>query len=71
MANRKPQQPGLDKRHRDVDGEIHKKRSDTLIKSLRNEYGPDFAPGVRGDMKLGNYLQRIGKQTLSQALKRG
>ena len=28
-------QPGLDKRHRDKDGEIHKKRSDTKVGTLR------------------------------------
>lgn len=61
-------QPGLDGRHRDNDGEIHRKRSDTLIKNLRKEY-PDFAPEVRGDMKLGNYLNRKGFDSLSDALK--
>ena len=70
MANQKRDQPGLDNRHRDIDGEIHKKRSDTLIKTLRKEYGPDFAPGVRSDMKLGTLLKQVGKQTLSQVLKR-
>jgi hypothetical protein len=62
-------QPGLDDRHRNADGEIHVKRSDTLIKTLRKEYGDDFAPGVRGDMKLGNYLDRVGAETLSDVLK--
>jgi hypothetical protein len=36
-------QPGLDDRHRDKNGEIHRKRSDTLVRTLRDEYGPDFA----------------------------
>lgn len=68
MASHK--QPGLDSRHRDADGEIHHKRSDTLLKNIRKEY-PDFAPGVRGNMKLGNYLDREGFESLSEALKRG
>jgi len=53
-------QPGFDGRHRDVDGEIHRKRSDTLIGALRKQYGDDFASGVRADTKLGNYLDRNG-----------
>jgi len=64
-----PEQPGLDDRHRDLDGEIHKKRSDTLIRTLRREYGDDAFVGVRGDMKLGNFLKRVGSETLSDYLK--
>lgn len=58
----------LDGRSRDEDGEIRRKRSDTLIGTLRNEY-PDFAPGVRSDMKLGNYLDREAFDSLRDALK--
>jgi len=65
-----PDQPGLDRRHRDEDGEIHKKRSDTLIKTLRKDYGDDAFGNVRGDMKLGNFLDRVGASTLSEYLKR-
>jgi hypothetical protein len=36
---------GLDNRMRDEDGEIRKKRSDTLVRTLRNEYGEKFAQG--------------------------
>ena len=39
-------QPGLDNRHRDEDGDIHRKRSDTLVKSLRRIYGDDFLRGI-------------------------
>jgi hypothetical protein len=59
MSGEQGKQPGLDGRHRDIDGEIHRKRSDTLIRTLRGEY-PGFATDVRGDMKLGNYLDRKG-----------
>ena len=38
---------GLDGRMRDQDGEIRQKRSDTLVKTLRNEYGENFAAGSR------------------------
>ena len=47
-------QPGLDDRHRDEDGEIRKKRSDTLVGTLRGEYGDDFLKGYRQDAKLGS-----------------
>ena len=34
---------GLDDRCRDADGEIRRKRSDTLVGTLRREYGEHFA----------------------------
>ncbi|MBC3862416.1 hypothetical protein H8K32_09930 [Undibacterium jejuense] len=37
-------QPGLDNRHRDQDGTIHKKRSDTLNKNLPGGQIPEFGP---------------------------
>ena len=49
-------QPGLDGRHRDRDGEIRHKNSNTLIKTLRETHGPDFAKGYRSDAKLGTVL---------------
>ena len=62
-------QPGLDDRYRDDDGEIRRKRGDTLIGTLRDEY-PGFAPGVRSDMRLDTYLTQEGFDSLSDALKR-
>jgi hypothetical protein len=48
MANgKKYHEIGLDNRTRDDDGEIRQKRGDTLVRTLRQEYGPNFAPGVR------------------------
>lgn len=61
---------GLDHRMRDSDGEIRRKRSDTLIGTLRETYGPEFAKGYRADAKLGTVLSREGKETLDQLLKR-
>jgi hypothetical protein len=60
---------GLDDRMRDRDGEIRKKRSDTLVGTLRKEYGDEFAPGYRADAKLGTVLKREGVGTLDQLLK--
>ena len=42
----------LDGRSRDEDGQIRRKRSDTKVETLREIYGPNFAPGVRSDMEL-------------------
>jgi hypothetical protein len=61
---------GLDGRQRDADGEIRKKRSDTLVKTLRKEYGEKFAEGYRANTKLGTVLSREGVQTLDQLLKK-
>jgi hypothetical protein len=60
---------GLDRRCRDNDGEIRQKRSDTLVRTLRREYGEEFAAGFRSDMKLGNLLKRTGSPSLSQLIK--
>ena len=61
---------GLDDRSRDGDGEIRRKRSDTLVGTLREEYGEDFAAGFRSDMKLGTLLEKTGAESLSELLKR-
>lgn len=54
---------GLDGRLRDRDGEIHKKRGDTLVKTLRKEYGDSVASGYRSDTKLATVLGRKGVAT--------
>ena len=59
---------GLDDRQRDQDGEIRKKRSDTLVATLREEYGQDFAKGYRSDAQLGTVLEREGFDSLHQLL---
>lgn len=62
---------GLDNRMRDEDGQIRKKRSDTLVGTLRETYGEDFAKGYRSDAELGTVLKREGVDSLDQLLKRG
>ena len=69
MTNDKDCNKGLDNRCRDLDGEIRQKRGDTLIKTLRNTYGPEFAPGVRGDMRLDTLRQRADGASLTKILK--
>jgi len=61
---------GLDRRMRDHDGEIRKKRSDTKVETLRETYGPEFAKRYRADAKLGTVLQREGLETLDQLLRK-
>jgi len=68
MAKQYPK--GLDDRMRDRDGEIRKKRSDTLVSTLREEYGADFAKGYRPNTKLGAALKREGVETLDQLLRK-
>jgi hypothetical protein len=60
---------GLDNRCRDVNGEIRHKNGSTRVDSLRKTYGPNFAAGVRGDMKLDTLLDRTSAKSLSDLLK--
>ena len=61
---------GLDNRMRDQNGTIREKRSDTLVKTLRKEYGEEVADGYRSDAKLGTVLKREGLESLDQLLKK-
>jgi hypothetical protein len=51
-----------------ISGQIRRKREDTLIKNIEKKYGVDF--NVRGDMRLGTYLEEKGLPSLSKALER-
>jgi len=62
-------QPGLDGRHRDADGRISQKHGNTLVGTLRETYGDDFAAGTRSDAKLSTLLEKTGAESLSQLLK--
>jgi hypothetical protein len=61
-------QPGLDGRHRQKDGEISHKRRDTLVRTLRDEYGEGFAKGYRADAQLGTVLDKEGAASLRKLL---
>jgi len=61
---------GLDNRCRDEDGTIRRKRSDTLVRTLRREYGDDFADDFRSDATLGTVLDETGAESLSELLHR-
>jgi hypothetical protein len=45
-------------------------RSNTLVKTLRQELGDSFAAGYRADTKLGTVLKRKGVDTLDQLRKK-
>lgn len=71
MANRNRScDVGLDSRCQDLDGEIRRKRGDTLVETLRDTYGEDFANGHRADMKLETLLERENASSLSELLRR-
>jgi hypothetical protein len=63
---------GLDGRTRDQNapkaGQIREKRGDTLVSTLRQEYGDQFAKGYRSDAKLETVRDDTGK-SLHQLVK--
>ena len=48
--------PSLDGRHRNKDGEISRKHGNTLVSTLRMIYGASFARGESPHAKLGDVL---------------
>lgn len=63
-------EPGLDGRHRDENGQIRQKNGNTLVETLRETYGDAFAAGYRSDMKLETLLRVEGAESLSELLRR-
>jgi len=61
---------GLDNRHRDKDGTIRKKSGNTLISTLRKEYGEHFAQGYAPTTKLSELLEKEGCASLHEYLNR-
>jgi len=57
---------GLDNRHRNKDGEISGKHGNTLIRTLRKVYGPNFAAGYPETDKLSEVLLKLNETSLSQ-----
>jgi len=62
------EQPGLDRRHRDKNGEISKKHGNTLIRTLRKIYGTTFAAGQLETAKLSDVLQQLNDTSLGQLI---
>jgi hypothetical protein len=63
-------EPGLDDRYRDENGEIRKKRGDTLVGTLRKTYGPDFLDNFRSDATLDTVLRETDCDSLTELIKR-
>ena len=58
-------QPGLDQRHRDKDGEIGRMHGNSLIGTLRKTYGSGFAPGFDPNAKLADVLMTLDEASLT------
>jgi hypothetical protein len=56
------------RRHRDKNGEIGRKHGNTLIRTLRKTYGPDFAPRSAGDAKLSDCLTDMDEPSLRRLI---
>ena len=69
-AAKKTIKKGLDHRARDKGGEIRHKRKDTMVKTLRAEYGEHFAKGFKPDATLGEVLKMEGAASLHELLKK-
>lgn len=62
-------EPGLDRRHRDKNGEISRKHGNTLVRTLRKIYGSEFAPGCKEDEKLSDVLHKLDESSLGQLVR--
>jgi hypothetical protein len=62
------EQPGLDQRHRDKNGEISKKHGNTLVGTLRKIYGTTFAAGQPETAKLSDVLPQLNDTSLGQLI---
>jgi hypothetical protein len=60
------QQPGLNGRHRDKNGEISRKHGNTLVSTLRKIYGPSFATGAQSSETLLQVLAVLDEPSLSK-----
>jgi hypothetical protein len=56
-------------RTRDDDGELRRKRGDTLVRTIEQQYNVDF--DVRGDMRLDTLRDRTGAASIEELLRHG
>ena len=56
-------------RHRDKNGEVSKKHGNTLIRTLRAQYGQHFASGCGDEEKLSDVLHKLDEPSLSQLVR--
>jgi hypothetical protein len=62
-------QSGLAERHRDKDGAISRKHGNTLVSTLRQTYGANFAKGESPNARLKDVLNRLDERSLRQLIK--
>lgn len=62
-------QPGLDNRHRDKNGQISRKHGNTLIGTLRRYYGASFAKGCGDREALSEVLHKMDEHSLSDLVR--
>lgn len=55
-------------RGRNEDGQLRRKRGDTLVKTIEELHGVDL--NARGDMRLDTLLKREGAESLSDVLEK-
>ena len=58
---------GHDERSRDANGEWRRKRGDTDVGTIEQQYGVDF--GVRSDMHLETLRQQTGLSSIQDVLR--
>jgi hypothetical protein len=63
------EQPGLDNRHRDRNGEIARKHGNTFLITLRKIYGQAFAPEFADSEKLAEVLHKMDEPSLSKLIR--
>jgi hypothetical protein len=63
------EQPGLDNRHRDRNGEIARKHGNTFVITLRKIYGQSFAPEFADSEKLAEVLHKMDEPSLSKLIR--
>ncbi len=56
-------------RSRNVTGELRRKRGDTKVETIEQQYHVDF--GVRGDMQLDSLRQKLGEDEIAKLLRKG
>jgi hypothetical protein len=60
------EQPGLDNRHRDKNGQIARKHGNALIATLRQTYGTNSASDFPADAKLIDVLLQLNEPSLTR-----
>jgi hypothetical protein len=61
-------EPGIHDHQRNNDSEVSRKHGRTLIASLRQTYGPDFAPKFPSHTMLKEALGKLDEPSLSKLI---